>query len=100
MTSTLAAERLVVRGRVQGVGYRYWAVAEARTYRLTGWVRNRLDGTVEVLAVGAPQDLEQFVERCRIGPPSARVAAVERASVDAGTLGADDRAGFRQLPTV
>ncbi len=68
---------LRISGRVQGVGYRYWAVGTARELALTGWVRNLTDGSVEALAQGAPEAVEAFVSACREGPPGAKVTSVE-----------------------
>ena len=69
--------RLRIRGRVQGVGYRYWAVGQARALGLRGWVRNRSDGSVEVLAAGAQDSLDLFVIACRRGPRAARVESID-----------------------
>jgi acylphosphatase len=89
-----SAVRLIIRGRVQGVGYRFWACAEARRLQLAGWVRNRTDGSVELLAAGPAAAVEQLVAACRRGPVSAEVASVERAeAVD------DDCRGFEERPT-
>jgi acylphosphatase len=77
----MRARRLVIRGRVQGVGYRDAAVQAAFEFGVCGWVRNRPDGSVEALAQGEPEALERFVSWCRRGPPLARVADV--ASTDA-----------------
>ncbi|NEX94055.1 acylphosphatase [Caulobacter sp. 17J65-9] len=88
------AERLTVSGRVQGVGYRAWAVAVARNKGLEGWVRNRRDGSVELLAIGEPEAVDALETACRSGPPGADVAGVERAPAqDDGTE------GFGQRPT-
>ena len=71
----------LIEGRVQGVGFRYWAAEQARRLGLRGWVRNRPDGSVEAEAAGAPEALEEFARLLRQGPPSARVArVVERPS--------------------
>ena len=77
-----AAARLVIQGDVQGVGYRWWAVKVARELGLTGWVRNRRDGSVEALAVGAADALARFAEACRRGPSHAAVRALETAPAD------------------
>ena len=69
--------RFVVRGRVQGVGFRYVAVGQARSLGIAGWVRNREDGDVEGLASGAPEALEQLRGWLQHGPPAARVEALE-----------------------
>ncbi len=80
------AQRLLIRGRVQGVGYRDAAVQAACALGLCGWVRNRRDGSVEALAQGAPDAVERFATWCRRGPPLARVdnIATDDADVDAG----------------
>jgi len=70
--------RIVVRGRVQGVAFRAAARMEARARGLTGWVRNRADGSVEALAQGPRAQVEGFVDWCRHGPPGARVASLDR----------------------
>ena len=68
---------LVVVGRVQGVAFRARAVAEATRLGLSGWVRNRMDGTVEARAEGTPEAVEAFVAWCRRGPPAAQVEEVQ-----------------------
>ena len=67
----------VVRGRVQGVSFRWHTVAEAERLGLAGWVRNRPDGSVELEAEGARDAVERLVAWCRKGPPAARVTGVE-----------------------
>ncbi len=69
--------RVVISGRVQGVWFRGWTVDEASLRGLSGWVRNRRDGTVEAVFGGAPEAVDGMVEACRSGPPAARVVAVE-----------------------
>lgn len=69
--------RVRIRGRVQGVGYRYWAERVAGELALSGWVRNRRDGSVEALFSGPADDVAQMLERCRDGPRSAEVTSVE-----------------------
>jgi acylphosphatase len=76
--------RIVVRGRVQGVGFRYATVTEARRLGLAGWARNLPDGSVEILAEGAPAAVEALVAWCGHGPPSARVDTVHHAAVEGG----------------
>jgi DNA ligase D-like protein (predicted 3'-phosphoesterase) len=71
------AIRAVVRGDVQGVGFRDATVRRARELALMGWVRNGADGTVQVHAEGARQAVEELVTFLRAGPPLARIAAVE-----------------------
>ncbi len=86
--------RLRIRGRVQGVGYRAWAIEAARSLGLRGWVRNRADGSVEILATGAQDALATLILACRRGPPGARVD--ELASDNASHDGALD---FAARPT-
>lgn len=69
--------RFTVSGQVQGVGFRYSALAQARRLGLTGWIGNRADGVVEGLASGAQDKLEQFRTWLQRGPPAARVQRVE-----------------------
>ena len=71
-----------VRGRVQGVSFRAWAREEALRRDLTGWARNRADGSVEILAEGDGSRLVEFVEALHVGPPAARVDEVESVEVD------------------
>jgi acylphosphatase len=86
--------RLTVVGRVQGVGYRAWAVGAASGLSIAGWVRNRHDGTVEILARGEPAALDALAAQCRSGPAFARVDDVAANMVDDDpTLGP----GFRQV---
>ncbi len=88
---------LAIRGRVQAVGYRAWAVEQARRLGLDGWVRNRTDGSVEATAAGEPAAVERFIEACRSGPSLARVTAVDIADANpADSLGP----GFEHRPTV
>jgi acylphosphatase len=68
---------VAVRGRVQGVGFRWFVRERARALGLTGWVRNRQDGSVEVLAEGSDTALREFLEVLRAGPSGARVSDVE-----------------------
>jgi len=87
--------RLRIYGRVQGVGYRGWAIETAVRLGLRGWVRNRTDGTVEALVSGEDETVAAMVEACREGPYAARVREV--AVYDAE--GDDGSDGFRALPT-
>jgi len=73
----IEARRFVVRGRVQGVGFRWFVEREAHLLGITGWVRNNHDGSVEVLAQGTRDQLSGLRMRLREGPRAARVDAVE-----------------------
>lgn len=69
--------KLVIRGRVQGVGYRAWLVGEARRHGVRGWVRNRSEGTVEALIHADAAMREKLLAACRRGPPLAVVSAID-----------------------
>ena len=86
--------RLEIRGLVQGVGYRWSIVEEARRLGIRGWVRNRRDGSVEAVLQGAPEAVDAILEACRSGPPAARVA---RVGIIGEGVGAFD--GFEVWPT-
>jgi len=73
----LTSLRLRIEGFVQAVGYRNFAMTEAKRLSLDGWVRNRFDGTVEILVSGPNAAVETFVGLCMRGPSSARVSDVE-----------------------
>ena len=73
----LQARRFVVRGRVQGVGFRWFVEREAHQLAIAGWVRNNSDGSVEVLAMGTREQLFGFRSKLREGPRAARVDDVE-----------------------
>lgn len=72
-----AIRQVMIRGQVQGVGFRYWTTREAIRLGLEGWVRNRRDGSVEALFAGPADVVAEMVTRCRKGPSSARVDAVD-----------------------
>jgi len=74
---SVEARRFVVRGRVQGVGFRWFVEREAHILGIAGWVRNNADGSVEVLAQGTRDQLSGLRSRLREGPRAARVDAVE-----------------------
>ena len=69
--------RLIVKGRVQGVYFRASTVQQARHLGLTGWVMNRQDGSVELVAEGRSDGIEELIAWCRQGPPGARVDEVD-----------------------
>ena len=77
MADTHARLHAVVSGIVQGVNFRYYTQERARQLRLTGWVRNLADGTVEVTAEGPRPALERLLEFLRRGPPAAAVMDVQ-----------------------
>ena len=75
--SETVTRRLAVRGRVQGVGYRFSMVEAAERLGVTGWVRNRADGSVEAIVQGAPEAVDAVIAWARKGPPSAVVQSVQ-----------------------
>ena len=80
MTSTekaIEARRFVVRGRVQGVGFRWFVEREAHILGIAGWVRNNADGSVEIMAQGTRDQLSGLRSRLREGPRASRVDAVD-----------------------
>ena len=84
-----------IRGRVQGVWFRGWTLAEAGRRGLSGWVRNRSDGSVEALFSGPRPAVEAMVTACRAGPPSAQVQdVVSEPTAPPAT------AGFHQWPSL
>lgn len=95
MSEARIARRLRIHGRVQGVYYRGWTVELAERLVLDGWVRNRIDGTVEALAVGSTEAVEALIAACNDGPAGARVDLVEVETAQ-GIVAA----GFSQKPTV
>ena len=71
------AKHLLISGQVQGVGFRYSMAEEAESLGVTGWVRNRRDGTVEAVVDGDARAIEAILAWARRGPPSARVSNVK-----------------------
>jgi acylphosphatase len=87
---------LIIKGRVQGVGYRAWITSTARKLGLVGWVRNLATGDVEALAHGPESAVRQLVIACQAGPALARVTAVDSENVEAPQPAPS---GFEQLST-
>ena len=82
-----AIRRVLVTGRVQGVGYRAWVEHQARKHGVEGWVRNRRDGSVEALFSGPDDAVADLITSCRRGPSSARVDDVIEEDAGADALG-------------
>ncbi|MDB5672081.1 MAG: acylphosphatase [Alphaproteobacteria bacterium] len=78
----MSGRRVRVTGVVQGVFFRNWAIAEAEALGVTGWVRNRTDGSVELSLFGSDAAVEAMISKCRRGPPAARVDSVEVETVE------------------
>jgi acylphosphatase len=94
MTAAMETVRLRITGKVQGIGYRLWAMRTAERLGLRGWVRNRSDGSVEALVTGTPGAVAAMIEASRGGPRGAQVTEVAVVpDEDDGSI------GFRMLPT-
>jgi acylphosphatase len=91
----MITQRLSIRGRVQGVGFRYALQEEARRRGIAGWVRNRTDGSVEALLQGAPEGVAEVIAWARRGPPASRVDEVKVDPAEAEAL----HGGFDLRPT-
>ena len=84
-------KRLVLTGRVQGVGYRQWMCAEADRLGLAGWVRNRRDGSVEAVVEGPAEAVEALLGRARTGPRAAQVSGIDVSDAEGGFSGFESR---------
>lgn len=88
----MIAKRVLIGGRVQGVGYRAWMVREAQALGVWGWVRNREDGTVEAVVHGGTDAVEELLRRCRRGPMLAGVRTIDESATEP-----PEGEGFRQV---
>jgi acylphosphatase len=91
----MSAKRLRIAGLVQGVGYRDWMVRQANRLGVTGWVRNRGDGTIEALVDGDTAAVEELLRACRRGPPGASVSLIHEDLAEP-----EPEPGFKRLPTL
>ena len=91
----MSSKRLIISGRVQGVGYRAWMVEQAAALGVDGWVRNRSDGTVETLISGTADAVEELARACRRGPRFAQVDSVMEEIADP-----PEEPGFLLMPGV
>ena len=92
---------IIVRGKVQGIGYRAWIAGEAEARGLGGWARNRRDGTVEAVLSGPDEAVAALIAKCQHGPGMARVSGVDNEAATDDMLKlrmADER--FSVLPTI
>ena len=89
----MEVRRLLIRGVVQGVGFRYAMAAQARLLGVTGWVRNRRDGTVEAMIAGAAESVAAMLAWSNHGPAD---ASVDQVMVE---IGSGEFSSFEQLPT-
>lgn len=95
MTTLDQARRYTVRGRVQGVGFRWFVESEAHKLKIAGWVRNTSDGAVELLAIGTPAQLAALKSKLREGPRAARVDDVEERTAEISAEAAAGSTHFR-----
>ena len=95
-THNAITRHLRITGRVQGVGYRWSMAQQALALGITGWVRNRRDGSVEALVCGATDAVQALIDWAQRGPVMARVEGVAVTEVEGG----DTRGGFEQRETV
>ena len=70
-------KHIVISGKVQNVGFRYWLHRTAIKRNIYGWVRNKISGEVEVLAIGNDMDVKDLIKLCEKGPPSSKVSKVK-----------------------
>lgn len=91
----MISQKLRIRGRVQGVGYRDALRQEASLRAIAGWVRNRSDGSVEALVQGSSESVAELIAWARRGPPAARVEGIEIHSAESEPA----HAGFEVLPS-
>jgi len=82
----MTARRVRVFGRVQGVFFRAWTRDEARSLGISGWIRNRSDGSVDAQLEGEPEAIDELIELMREGPPGAHVSNVDIEEADSEGL--------------
>ena len=70
-------KHIVITGRVQGVGFRYWLYKTAVRNNINGWVKNKISGEVEALLIGNAVKIDNLIKLCKKGPPSSKVARIE-----------------------
>jgi acylphosphatase len=91
----VSGRRIRVHGRVQGVFFRNWTADKALSLGVSGWVRNRRDGSVELAAYGEEEAVEALIAACRTGPPAAKVERIEVEIAE----GEGPKSGFRVTRT-
>lgn len=94
--SSITRLHAIVHGRVQGVGFRYFVIDTASRFDITGWVRNRSNGTVEVVAEGTRKQLEDFGQAIKRGSRASKVTEVDLSWENAS----EEFTGFFALPTL
>jgi len=98
--SDVIFRRVIISGRVQGVGYRDWTRHVARGRGIAGWVRNRRDGSVEALFSGSSEAVAGMIAACRNGPSSAIVDGIDEHDAEQSELALRGDKEFAVLPTL
>ena len=70
-------KHIIIKGKVQGVGFRYWLYKEAIQRNIDGWVRNKISGEVEALLIGDDVEIDNLIRLCEKGPPSSKVTKIK-----------------------
>ena len=70
-------KHIVITGKVQGVGFRYWLYQAAKQRNIDGWVRNKISGEVEALLIGDDVEIDNLISLCEKGPPSSKVTKIK-----------------------
>ena len=70
-------KHIIIKGKVQGVGFRYWLYKEAIQRNINGWVRNKISGEVEALLIGNDEEVNNIIKLCKKGPTSSKVTNIE-----------------------
>ncbi len=91
----MTAKRIVITGRVHGVGYRDWMTSMAQSMGVSGWVRNRADGSIEALVQGPTAVVEELLRACRRGPRAAHVESIAEELTEE-----EAPPGFQRRPTL
>ena len=79
-------KHIIIKGKVQGVGFRYWLYKEAIQRNIDGWVRNKISGEVEALLIGNDVEVNNIIKLCKKGPPSSEVTKINVKDYDKGYL--------------
>ena len=79
-------KHIIIMGKVQGVGFRYWLYKEAIQKNIDGWVRNKISGEVEALLIGNSVEVNNIIKLCKKGPPSSEVTQINVKDYDKGYL--------------
>ena len=79
-------KHIIIKGKVQGVGFRYWLYKEAIQRKIDGWVRNNISGEVEALLIGNDVEVNNIIKLCKKGPPSSEVTKINVKDYDKGYL--------------